>query len=40
MKRRNLPWPRFQDSEMADLAAFIHGPEFRQRPAAASPAIR
>jgi mono/diheme cytochrome c family protein len=40
MKRRNLPWPRFQDSEMADLAAFIHGPEFRRRPAAAPPAIR
>jgi len=31
MQERRVTWPRFRDSEMADLTAYLHGVEFRQR---------
>jgi len=34
MQERRVAWPRFRDSEMADLTAYLHGVEFRQRSAA------
>ena len=36
-RRLNIPWPRFEYGEMADLTAFLHGYEFKRRPASASP---
>jgi cytochrome c2 len=31
MQEQRVAWPRFRDSEMADLTAYLHGVEFRQR---------
>ncbi len=31
MQERKFAWPRFRDSEMADLTAYLHGVEFRRR---------
>ncbi|MDP2999861.1 MAG: cytochrome c [Bryobacterales bacterium] len=31
MQERRFAWPHFRDSEMADLTAYLHGVEFRQR---------
>ncbi len=31
MKLRGIPWPRFRDDEMADIAAYLHGPSFKLR---------
>jgi hypothetical protein len=31
MRRSKIGWPRFRGSEMADLAAYLHGTEFRRR---------
>ncbi|MBI4876033.1 MAG: hypothetical protein HY822_15460 [Acidobacteria bacterium] len=33
MKSKNIPWPRFSGTEMADLTASLHGLEFKRRPA-------
>jgi cytochrome c2 len=34
MRERKYAWPRFTGSEMADLSAYLHGLELKQRPAA------
>ncbi|MGO9097367.1 MAG: c-type cytochrome [Bryobacteraceae bacterium] len=34
MRQEGLPWPHFVGAEMADLTAYLHGPEFKQRPGA------
>jgi hypothetical protein len=31
MRRRKIGWPRFGGSEMADLAAYLHGTELKRR---------
>ena len=31
MRRQKIAWPRFAGSEMADLSAYLHGLEFKQR---------
>jgi cytochrome c len=31
MQRRKIAWPHFEGSEMADLSAYLHGLEFKQR---------
>jgi cytochrome c2 len=36
MRERKFAWPRFTGSEMADLSAYLHGLELKQRPAARS----
>jgi cytochrome c2 len=36
MRDRKFAWPRFAGSEMADLSAYLHGLELKQRPAATS----
>ena len=36
MRERKFAWPRFTGSEMADLSAYLHGLELKQRPAATS----
>jgi hypothetical protein len=32
MRERKFAWPRFTGSEMADLSAYLHGLELKQRP--------
>jgi cytochrome c551/c552 len=34
MRQEGLPWPHFAGAEMADLTAYLHGLEFKQRPGA------
>jgi cytochrome c551/c552 len=34
MRREGLAWPHFANGEMADLTAYLNGPEFKQRPGA------
>ena len=36
MQERKFAWPRFTGSEMADLSAYLHGLELKQRPAGKS----
>jgi cytochrome c2 len=36
MQERRFKWPRFAGSEMADLSAYVHGLELKQRPAGTS----
>jgi cytochrome c2 len=36
MQERKFAWPRFAGSEMADLSAYLHGLELKQRPAGRS----
>jgi mono/diheme cytochrome c family protein len=31
MRRQNIPWPRFRGSEMADVSAYLHGLQLKQR---------
>ncbi len=31
MRRAGIAWPNFKGAEMADLAAYLHGPEFKRR---------
>jgi mono/diheme cytochrome c family protein len=31
MKQLRIAWPRFSSREMADLTAYLHGPEFKRR---------
>jgi hypothetical protein len=31
MRLRKISWPRFGGSEMADLAAYLHGSNLKQR---------
>ena len=31
MRQNNIPWPRFNGDEMADLTAYLHGYEFKRR---------
>lgn len=31
MRRRGIPWPHFAGTEMADLTAYLHGPELKHR---------
>jgi hypothetical protein len=31
MGQRNIPWPRFERSEMADVSAYLHGLQFKRR---------
>ncbi|MGA9627070.1 MAG: c-type cytochrome [Bryobacteraceae bacterium] len=32
MRQRNIPWPRFDGSEMADVSAYLHGLQLKRRP--------
>jgi cytochrome c2 len=32
MRQRNIPWPRFNGSEMADVSAYLHGLQLKRRP--------
>lgn len=31
MRQHNIPWPRFEGSEMADVSAYLHGLQLKQR---------
>ena len=33
MQRQKIAWPHFAGPEMADLSAYLHGLEFKRRPA-------
>ena len=32
MRQRNIPWPQFNGSEMADVSAYLHGRQLKRRP--------
>ncbi len=32
MRQRNIPWPRFNGSEMADVSAYLYGLQLKRRP--------
>jgi cytochrome c2 len=32
MRQRNIPWPQFKGSEMADVSAYLHGLQLKRRP--------
>jgi cytochrome c2 len=32
MRQRNIPWPRFNGLEMADVSAYLHGLQLKRRP--------
>jgi len=38
MRRKNIPWPRLDGDDMADLTAYLHGYEFKRRTLSATPA--
>ncbi len=31
MRKQNIPWPRFEGSEMADVSAYLHGLQLKRR---------